>query len=63
MVGAMEPAPVWRSLKSPEWKDFAGLSFQYADSCREHAQTDASHPSIVSMIKIKWAGFTEMMDT
>ena len=50
-------------LISPDLEAFVGLSFQYADYCMRHGQTQSGPPSIVSTVKINQAGFTEMMDT
>jgi nucleoside-diphosphate-sugar epimerase len=50
-------------LKSPELRNFVGLSFQYADYCMRYGRTDAGPPALVSTVKINRAGFTEMMDT
>ena len=50
-------------LISPGLEEFVGLSFQYADYTMGYGQTQPGPPAIVSTIKIKQAGFTEMMDT
>ena len=50
-------------LVSPDLESFVGLSFQYADSVLGYGDERRADPGIVSTVKIKQAGFTEVMDT
>ena len=50
-------------LVAPSLEAFVGLSFQYADYSMRYGQSQSGPPSIVSIVKINRAGFTEMMDT
>jgi nucleoside-diphosphate-sugar epimerase len=50
-------------LRSPGLEEFVGESFHYADFCMAHG-AEASPPSpLVSTIKLREAGFVEVMDT
>jgi nucleoside-diphosphate-sugar epimerase len=53
----------WHRLVSPDLESFVGLSFQYADSVLGYGDQRRADPGIVSTVKIKQAGFTEVMDT
>lgn len=50
-------------LKSPDIKAFVGESFNYADFCMAWGVDIPSTGAIVSTIKLRQAGFTEVMDT
>lgn len=55
-------------LLSPPLKEFVGISFQHADFCFAYSDSPKVKPwpgeaAIVSTVKIKQAGFTEVMDT
>jgi nucleoside-diphosphate-sugar epimerase len=50
-------------LRSPELHAFVGESFHYADFCMAHGSARALPASIVSTVKLRQAGFTEVMDT
>jgi len=50
-------------LAAPALADYVGLSFQYADSVLGHGDARRAVPAIVSTVKLRSAGFTEVMDT
>ena len=64
-----EHEPAWNAiaarhgLTAPGLADFIGLSAQYADYTWRHGRTDPGPPSIVSTVKIRQAGFHDVMDT
>lgn len=52
------------SLKAPPLTEFVGESFQYADFCMAYgAGSQVPPPAIVSTVKLRQAGFHEVMDT
>ncbi len=51
------------SLASPALLDFVGESFHYADFVMAHGAEGGVPPAIVSTIKLRQAGFHEVMDT
>jgi len=50
-------------LLSPGLSDFVGQSFHYADFCMAHGVEATLPPALVSTIKLRQAGFGEVMDT
>jgi nucleoside-diphosphate-sugar epimerase len=50
-------------LVSPSLADFAGESFHYADFVMAHGAAGGVPPALVSTIKLRQAGFHEVMDT
>lgn len=50
-------------LRSPELGAFVGESFHYADFCMATGADQPLPPALVSTIKLRRAGFTEVMDT
>jgi nucleoside-diphosphate-sugar epimerase len=62
-------APEWDAirekydLRSPGLLDFVGESFHYADFTMAHGAEGGVTPAIVSTIKLRRAGFHEVMDT
>ena len=50
-------------LVSPGLAEFVGLSLEYADYQMRYGHTELGPPSIVSTIKLRQAGFHEVMDT
>ena len=50
-------------LVSPSLMDFAGESFHYADFVMAHGAAGGVPPALVSTIKLRQAGFHEVMDT
>ena len=50
-------------LLSPDLQRFVGLSFQYADSVLGYGDERRGDPALVSTVKLRRAGFTEMIDT
>jgi len=52
-----------RQLVSPALSDFVGLSFQYADSCLGYDDERRGDPALVSTVKLRRAGFHEVIDT
>lgn len=50
-------------LVAPNLADYVGLSFQYADSVLGYGDERRAVPAIVSTVKLRRAGFTEMIDT
>jgi len=50
-------------LLSPEIAEFVGESFHYADFCMAHGAEVAPPSPLVSTIKLRQAGFGEVMDT
>lgn len=51
------------SLVSPELQSFVGESFHYADFVLAHGATGGLPPALVSTIKLRQAGFHEVIDT
>ncbi|WP_428491387.1 NAD-dependent epimerase/dehydratase family protein [Rhodopila sp.] len=51
------------ALLSPALADFVGLSLEYADYQMRYGHTEPGSPAIVSTIKLRQAGFHEVMDT
>ena len=50
-------------LRSPGLMDFVGESFHYADFTMAHGAEGGIPPAIVSTVKLRRAGFHEVMDT
>jgi hypothetical protein len=50
-------------LSSPGLSDFVGESFHYADFVMAHGAEGGLPPALVSTIKLRQAGFHEVMDT
>jgi nucleoside-diphosphate-sugar epimerase len=50
-------------LRAPEIDEFVGESLHYADFCMAHGATTAIPPALVSDVKLRQAGFSEVMDT
>jgi nucleoside-diphosphate-sugar epimerase len=50
-------------LRSGTFKDFVGLSFEYADYTMGYGRDKPGPPAIVSTIKLMQAGFCEVMDS
>jgi hypothetical protein len=50
-------------LISPGLHDFVGESFHYADFVMAHGAEGGLPPALVSTIKLRQAGFHEVMDT
>jgi len=50
-------------LRAPDLKSFVGLSLQYADYTMGFGRTEPGPPAHVSTIKLRRAGFHEVMDT
>lgn len=51
------------SLLSPDLRGFVGESFHYADFVLAHGATGQLPPALVSTIKLRQAGFHEVIDT
>jgi nucleoside-diphosphate-sugar epimerase len=51
------------ALVSPGLAEFVGESFHYADFTMAHGATGGLPPNIVSSVKLRRAGFHELMDT
>ena len=70
-LGAALPAraPEWEAirerhgLRAPGIEEFVGESFHYADFCMAHGATTAIPPALVSDVKLRQAGFSEVMDS
>ena len=62
-AAAWERSAPQTDLVSPPLKAFVGLSFQYADLVFGYGDERRAVPAIVSTVKLRRAGFTEMMDT
>jgi len=54
---------VRHKLVSPGLREFVGESFHYADFTMAYGAEGGLSPAIVSTIKLRQAGFTEVMDT
>ncbi len=50
-------------LESPALAEFVGLSLEYADYQMRYGHTEPGPPAIVSTVKIRQAGFHDVMDT
>ena len=50
-------------LTSPGLRDFVGESFHYADFVMAHGSEGGLPPALVSTVKLRQAGFHEVMDT
>ncbi len=50
-------------LAAPDLAAFVGESFHYADFCMAHGATEPLPPALVSTIKLRQAGFTEVVDS
>lgn len=50
-------------LVSPPLGDYVGLSFQYVDSVLGYGDDRRADPAIVSTVKLRRAGFCDMIDT
>ena len=50
-------------LRSPGLGDFVGESFHYADFLMAHGAEGGLAPALVSTVKLRQAGFHEVMDT
>ena len=50
-------------LTSPGLSDFVGESFHYADFVMAHGAQGGLPPALVSTVKLRQAGFHEVMDT
>jgi hypothetical protein len=50
-------------LRSPGLAEFVGESFHYADFCMAHGASAPLPPALVSTIKLRRAGFVEVIDT
>jgi hypothetical protein len=62
-AGAWDVIRAANGLVSPPLDAFVGLSFQYADSVLGYGDDRRAVPAIVSTVKLRRAGFTEMIDT
>lgn len=70
-LGSSMPAraPEWDAIRkkyglaSPNLADFVGESFHYADFVMAHGAEGGVPPALVSTIKLRQAGFHEVMDT
>jgi nucleoside-diphosphate-sugar epimerase len=51
------------ALAAPGLAEFVGESFHYADFCMAYGAPSTPPPALVSTIKLRQAGFTEVMDT
>ena len=51
------------ALRAPGLADFVGESFHYADFCMAYGADRPLPPALVSTIKLRRAGFGEVMDT
>ena len=52
-----------RAAARSRMADLLGESHHYADFCFAYGATEPPPPAFVSTVKIKQAGFTEVMDT
>ena len=50
-------------LRSGSLEEFVGLSFEYADYTMGHGRTEPGPPALVSTIKLRQAGFHDVIDT
>lgn len=62
-AGAWDDLRARHDLAAPDLAAFVGESFHYADFCMAHGATAPLPPALVSTIKLRQAGFSEVMDT